>query len=125
MDETPVTPEELLLEVIGQWTGQWWPHSPGMSPHEAAEQQCKEINCEVTCVEGVWKAIFHAQCDQYYTFPLTMQGRPSGSVVLFLGTADLGQLGGLFDWIGRASAEEFVGFFTSSHYVGEFRMEKK
>jgi len=34
--------------------------------------------------------------------------------VLFKGTADLGPKdGGVYDWIGRATEKEFVGFYTS------------
>jgi hypothetical protein len=75
--------------------------------------------------EANWQAIFKAQCDQSYTFTVAMEGRPSGDVVLFKGTTDLGEQGGVFDWIGRASQHEFVGYFTSSHYVGEFSLKRK
>lgn len=106
--------------VTGEWTGAWWPQSP-----TAAERHGKSLQCTVVHQDGTWQAIFRAECDQAYTFTVSMQGRPSGEVVLFQGTTDLGEQGGLFDWIGRASEQEFVGFFTSSHYVGEFRLERK
>jgi hypothetical protein len=33
--------------------------------------------------------------------------------------------GGEYDWIGRAAGDEFVGFFTSSKYAGEFRLQRQ
>jgi prepilin-type N-terminal cleavage/methylation domain-containing protein len=44
----------------------------------------------------------------------------------FKGTTDLGEEnGGVFEWIGRAKDNEFVGFFTSAKHVGEFRLERQ
>lgn len=75
---------------------------------------------------AAWQATFKAECDRSYTFTVTMDGRQAGKAVLFKGTTDLGeQGGGAFDWIGRATEQEFVGFFTSAHYVGEFHLERK
>jgi hypothetical protein len=55
-----------------------------------------------------------------------MQGRQAGDVVMFQGSADLGEKdGGVFDWIGRASSKEFVGFFTSRGYTGTFRLTRR
>ena len=52
--------------------------------------------------------------------------RAVGEVALFQGTADLGEKdGGVFDWIGRANDEEFVGFFTSRGYTGHFRLARR
>ena len=43
----------------------------------------------------------------------------------FKGTADLGQKdGGVYDWIGRAVDNEFVGFYTSAGYTGVFNMTR-
>jgi hypothetical protein len=54
-----------------------------------------------------------------------MQGRQSGDVVLFQGTADLGEKdGGVYDWIGRANEEEFIGFYTSQKHTGHFRLAR-
>ena len=54
-----------------------------------------------------------------------MQGRQAGDVVLFQGTADLGEKdGGILDWIGRATEDEFVGFYTSQEYTGHFRLAR-
>jgi amino acid transporter len=54
-----------------------------------------------------------------------MEGRPAGSVVMFKATADLGPNdGGVYDWIGRADNNEFVGFFTSAAYTGVFSMTR-
>ena len=54
-----------------------------------------------------------------------MEGRLVGGVVMFKGTADLGPRdGGVYDWIGRANNDEFVGFFTSAAYTGVFSMTR-
>ena len=54
-----------------------------------------------------------------------MEGRLVGSAVLFKGTADLGARdGGVFDWIGKAGNDEFVGFFTSASYTGVFSLAR-
>ena len=55
-----------------------------------------------------------------------MLGRQAGDVVLFTGSADLGEKdGGVYDWIGRATEVEFVGFFTNQKYTGYFRMARR
>lgn len=108
------------FDATGRWAGSWWPHATSAP----AEPQCKSLRCTVSRNDNIWQAVFQAECDQAYTFTVAMEGRPAGDVVLFRGTTDLGQQGGEFDWIGRAAEREFVGFFTSSYYVGEFRLER-
>ena len=54
-----------------------------------------------------------------------MNGRLSGGVVLFTGTADLGaQDGGVYDWVGRAKDGEFIGFYTSAYATGFFNLSR-
>ena len=54
-----------------------------------------------------------------------MEGRLVGNVVMFKGSADLGQRdGGVYDWIGRAVGDEFVGFYTSAGYTGVFSLSR-
>ena len=54
-----------------------------------------------------------------------MEGKQSGGVVMFKGSADLGPKdGGVYDWIGRATDEEFVGFYTSAAYTGVFSLSR-
>ena len=54
-----------------------------------------------------------------------MEGRPAGKTVLFKGTADLGPKdGGVYDWIGRATEKEFVGFYTNAYYTGVFTLTR-
>ena len=53
-----------------------------------------------------------------------MQGRPEGDTVIFKGSIDLGeQNGGVFDWVGRANEEQFVGFYSSAYYTGVFNLK--
>ena len=44
---------------------------------------------------------------------------------MFKGTVDLGQQdGGVYDWVGRATGSEFIGFYTSAMATGFFNMKK-
>jgi len=46
--------------------------------------------------------------------------------VLVNGTTDLGEKdGGVYDWIGRATDKEFVGFYTNAHYTGVFSLNRE
>ena len=54
-----------------------------------------------------------------------MSRRAAGTTVLFKGTADLGPKdGGVYDWIGRATEKEFVGFYTNAYYTGVFTLTR-
>ena len=69
----------------------------------------------------VWVATFEGDCGRPYKYSITMEGRAAGKTVLFKGSADLGpQDGGVYDWIGRATDKEFVGFYTNAYYTGVF-----
>ena len=117
------TLEKSPPDVTGDWTGTWWSKPLSSQP---TGNECKRLDCSVAGNAATWQATFKAECDRSYTFTVTMDGRQAGEAVLFRGTTDLGeQGGGAFDWIGRANGEEFVGFFTSSYYVGEFRLGRK
>jgi hypothetical protein len=75
---------------------------------------------------GVWEALFEGDCGRPYKYTIKMLGRQAGDVVLFQGSADLGEKdGGVYDWIGRASDKEFVGFFTSGYYTGVFNLARQ
>lgn len=119
--------------VTGDWVGTWGisaPPRPGeekaatASRYSAAEMR---LDCKVTEKPGgAWQATFEGECGRPYKYTVTMQGRQAGSVVMFQGTADLGEKdGGVYDWIGRATEDEFVGFFTSQKYTGHFRLARK
>jgi hypothetical protein len=61
--------------------------------------------------DGVWHATFEGECGRPYKYTIKMDGRQVGGAVLFKATVDLGeQDGGVFDWVGRATDDEFVGF---------------
>ena len=60
-----------------------------------------------------------------YRYTIQVPGRAVGGVVLFQGSADLGEKdGGVYDWIGRATDKEFVGFYSSQGHVGQFRLTR-
>lgn len=111
-------------EVTGAWVGVWGPYQPkpAVAP---AKDKCKRLDCKVEVKGGVWHATFEGECGRPYKYTITMKGRRAGDVVLFKGTVDLGEKdGGVYDWIGKADAKEFVGFYTSAHYTGFFRLTR-
>jgi hypothetical protein len=116
--------------VLGEWVGTWGvsaPPKPGEAPappkYSAAEAR---LDCKVVEMsDGKWQATFEGECGRPYKYTVQMLGRQAGEVVLFQGTADLGEKdGGVYDWIGRANETEFVGFFTSGKYTGHFRLAR-
>ena len=114
-------------QVVGSWTGTWGPMGdPKAVDAGKAAKGGARLDCKVDPPEdGKWSATFEGECGRPYKYTIKMLGRQSGGVVLFQGTADLGPKdGGVYDWIGRASDTEFVGFFTSRGHLGTFRMER-
>jgi hypothetical protein len=76
--------------------------------------------------DGVWQATFEGDCDRPYKYTIQLFGRQVGDVVLFKGTVNLGEEdGGAYDWIGRASEQGFIGFYTSQKYTGAFRLKRR
>ena len=72
-----------------------------------------------------WHATFEGESGGPYRYEVTMRGRPEGDAVVFKGSVDLGPAaGGVFDWVGRASADQFVGFYTSAYYTGVFDLRR-
>ena len=110
--------------IAGDWTGTWATYSPaqGATP---PKDICKSLACKVIYKDGVWEAVFEGDCGRPYKYTIKMEGRQIGKVVMFKGTTDLGAKdGGVFDWIGRATEKEFVGFFTSGFYTGVFSLSR-
>lgn len=111
-------------EVTGAWTGVWGPYNPAQSA-TLAKEQCKALDCRVVRKDGVWQATFEGECGGPYKYVIKMEGRQAGNAVLFKGTTDLGPKdGGVFDWVGRATDKEFVGFYTSARYTGVFQLTR-
>lgn len=125
-------PQAKPPQVTGDWTGTWGLYAPPVKAKEGepAKPALPEIHFQMTCKvkelsEGKWEAAFEGNAGRPYKFVIKMPGRQVGSVALFSGTADLGEKdGGVYDWIGRATDIEFVGFFTSQGYTGSFRLER-
>jgi hypothetical protein len=111
-------------KVTGEWTGTWGPVlPPGTPPSKKAEMR---LDCSVVAKDGTWQATFEGECGRPYKYTIKMDGRQVGDVVLFKGTTDLGEKdGGVYDWIGRATDNEFVGFYTSRKYAGTFKLTRK
>jgi hypothetical protein len=108
--------------VVGDWTGEWGPFNPAKGT-QVDKEKCKTLDCKVVFENGVWRATFEGECGRPYKYTITMEGRQSGDAVLFKGSADLGeQDGGVYDWVGRARGDEFIGFYTSAHTTGVFHL---
>ena len=111
-------------DIAGDWTGTWATYSPAQGA-VPPKDICKSLGCKVTYKDGVWEATFEGDCGRPYKYTIKMEGRQVGKVVMFKGTTDLGSKdGGVFDWIGRATEKEFVGFFTSGYYTGVFSLSR-
>ena len=118
-------PTAEVADVTGDWTGTWGQYDPAKSS-AVDKALCKLLDCKVVQKDGVWQATFEGECGRPYKYTIKMEGRQVGSVVLFKGTTDLGEKdGGVFDWVGRATDKEFVGFYTSGHYTGVFQLTRK
>ena len=132
--QTPKTPPQPP-KVEGDWTGDWGMYSPppktGDLPPAIKKmmypERCQLMDCKVKALpRGRWEATFEGECGRPYKYTIRMQGRQAGDAVMFQGSADLGEKdGGVFDWIGRATEKEFVGFFTSKGYTGTFRLTRR
>ena len=111
-------------DIAGKWTGVWSSYSPaqGATP---PKEQCAKLDATVTVENGLWLATFEGDCGRPYKYSIKMEGRQVGRSVMFKGTVDLGaQDGGVYDWIGRATGTEFIGFYTSGFSTGTFNLAR-
>jgi hypothetical protein len=112
-------------DVIGEWTGTWGPYQP-QQPQKPEDKRERRLDCTVVRKGDTWQATFQGECGRPYKYTIKMDGRQAGAAVLFKGTTDLGEKdGGVYDWIGRATEKEFIGFYTSAKYTGAFRVVRK
>jgi hypothetical protein len=110
--------------ITGAWTGTWSAYNPARASTPPKEQ-CAKLTANITQKGEVWEAVFEGDCGRPYKYTITMEGRQAGGVVMFKGSVDLGAKdGGVYDWIGRAVENEFVGFYTSAAYTGVFNMTR-
>jgi uncharacterized protein (TIGR03067 family) len=118
--------KKALPKVTGQWSGTWGPLVPKTPAVPGEKAPELGLDCTVVQKDGVWQATFEGECGRPYKYTVKMEGRQAGDVVLFKGTTDLGEKdGGVYDWIGRAAADEFVGFYSSAKHTGTFRLTPK
>ena len=110
--------------VAGAWAGTWSSYNPARAT-TPPQEQCAKLSANITQAGEVYKAVFEGDCGRPYKYTITIEGRLVGNVVMFKGSVDLGaQDGGVYDWIGRAIDNEFVGFYTSAAYTGVFNMTR-
>lgn len=127
--------------VEGAWTGTWGPYVPPKPEGEATAKPASDagakkptaytrvqmrLDCKITpASNGEYGATFEGECGRPYKYTIKMLGRQAGGSVLFKGTTDLGeQDGGVYDWIGRATEKEFLGFYTSASHTGTFTLTR-
>jgi hypothetical protein len=111
-------------EIVGKWSGTWSSFNPAQATAQPKEV-CKQLDADVVRNGDAWVATFEGDCGRPYKYKISMNGRPVGGVVLFTGTVDLGaQDGGVFDWVGRATNGEFIGFYTSAYATGFFTLTR-
>lgn len=111
-------------DINGAWSGTWSVYNPARATTPPKEQ-CAKLTANITQTGEVWEAVFEGDCGRPYKYTIKMEGKHSGGVVMFKGSVDLGPKdGGVYDWIGRATADEFVGFYTSAAYTGVFSMTR-
>jgi hypothetical protein len=111
-------------DVSGEWTGVWSAYNPAQ-PAVPPKEQCKSLTAKVSKKDAGYEATFEGDCGRPYKYTITMEGRAAGKTVLFKGSADLGPKdGGLYDWIGRATDKEFIGFYTNAYYTGVFALTR-
>ncbi|MCI0487791.1 MAG: hypothetical protein L0229_14455 [Blastocatellia bacterium] len=116
--------QQQIPDITGEWTGTWSSYNPAQGAGTEKEL-CKSLACKVAYKDGVWEATFEGDCGRPYKYTIKMEGRQVGKVALFKGTTDLGvRDGGVYDWIGRATEKEFVGFYTSAYYTGVFNLSR-
>lgn len=116
--------QNSVPDIAGAWAGTWGAYNPsqGSTPPKST---CKDLTAKVERKEDLWQATFEGDCGRPYKYSIKMEGRQAGKVVMFKGTTDLGAKdGGVFDWIGRATEKEFIGFFTSAYYTGTFSLTR-
>jgi hypothetical protein len=112
-------------DIAGKWTGVWSSYNPAQ-PATPPKEQCAKLEATVVKKGDAYEATFEGDCGRPYKYTITMEGRLSGAVVLFKGSADLGPKdGGVYDWIGRATEKEFVGFYTNAYYTGVFNLSRQ
>ncbi|MBO0862356.1 MAG: hypothetical protein J2P21_28430 [Chloracidobacterium sp.] len=122
--QTKAGVKDQAPNIDGAWTGTWGIYNPatGATP---PKEICKKLDAKVERRDSVWEANFEGDCGRPYKYTIKMEGRQVGKAVMFKGTVDLGKNdGGVFDWIGRATEKEFVGFFTSASYTGTFNLSR-
>ena len=113
------------LDISGNWTGTWSSYSPTQASTPPREV-CAKLDAKVAQVNfGGWEATFEGDSGRPYKYSIKMEGRQTAAAVLFKGTADLGAAdGGVYDWIGRATNTEFIGFYTNAFTTGVFSLKK-
>ena len=111
-------------DIVGKWTGTWTSLNPAR-PTDQPRELCKKLDADIVRNGETWVATFEGDCGRPYKYKITMEGRHVSGVVMFKGTVDLGaQDGGVFDWVGRAAANQFIGFYTSAYSTGYFNLSR-
>jgi hypothetical protein len=102
----------------GRWEGHWISEVNG---HQG------RLRCLVSKDGEVYQARFHANYMKIlsfgYTIPLKAAATDNG--YKFSGEADLGVMGGIYRYDGRAGATNFFSTYSSKYDRGTFQMQRR
>jgi hypothetical protein len=102
----------------GRWEGQWISDVNG---HHG------RLRCVVSKDGEVYRARFHAKYLKILSFGYTigLKAEATENGYRFRGEADLGSLGGIYHYEGRADAMNFFSRYSSKYDHGTFQMQKR
>ena len=102
--------------VLGRWEGSW--QNKGGEPNKLL------ADIAVGKDADAYDAIFTAHFGAVGKYKVPLKGKRDGDVVRFGGRYDLGDAGGVFEWSGEISGDEFKGKYSSPADVGTFDMKR-
>jgi hypothetical protein len=102
----------------GRWEGQWISDVNG---HHG------RLRCLVSKDGEIFRARFHAKYLKILSFGYTipLKAEATGNGYEFRGEADLGSLGGIYHYEGRADAMNFFSTYSSKYDHGTFQMQRR
>lgn len=105
-------------DITGRWEGQWRSDKNG---HHG------RLRCIVTKEsEAEYTAHFHAVYWKILraSYVVNLKGQRTNEVVHLRGEANLGKLGGTYEYKGTATATRFESTYRSRYDYGTFKMER-
>src|SRR5689334_10765795 len=102
----------------GRWEGDWLSE---VNHHRG------KLRCIVTNEGNIYRARFHAKYLKILGFGYTvaLKAEPTDTGYKFRGEADLGVMGGIYQYEGRADTTNFFSTYSSKYDHGTFQMQKR